>query len=111
MGDILKSFGGGWAFLVSWVLPSAVFWYIIFTFLAPRGARQLPGVEELSHQSIADRLLVIAAASVVTGWLLNSLSTILYRALEGYYLGHGWLWRSLRRRQVKRWLKCRRRLV
>jgi hypothetical protein len=42
--------------------------------------------------------------------MLNGLSTVLYRVLEGYYLGHGLLWRRLRERQAARYDRLRGRL-
>ena len=109
MGDILKNLGGGWSFVVSWVFPSALFWSVFALFVFP-SADTLPVFKEISHTSAANQSLVLVGAAILTGLLLNGLSTVLYRVLEGYYLGHGRAWRSLKGQQVAKRDKLRGRL-
>jgi hypothetical protein len=106
MGDIIKSIGGGWSFLVSWVLPSALFWSVFGLLIFP-SLQSWPLLAEISRTSVANQSLVLAGTSILTGLLLNGLSTVLYRILEGYYLGHGRVWKHLRARQLAAWTKLR----
>ena len=84
---------------MSWVLPSGLFWSVFALFVFP-SLDSWPVFEEISGTSASTQSLVLAGAAVLTGLLLNGLSTVLYRVLEGYYLGHGRVWRRLRARQL-----------
>ena len=88
MGDILKNISSGWPFLVGWVLPSALYWSIFALFILP-SVSALPIFSEIHRTSPANQTLVLAGASLLTGLILNGLSTVLYRILGGYYLPRG----------------------
>lgn len=116
MGDILKNISGGWPFLVAWVLPSGLFWSVFALFVLP-SATDLPVLREISATPAANQTLVLAGASILTGLVLNALSTVMYRILEGYYLprtgkaGTASMWKRLTERQVRAQQRLRARLV
>jgi hypothetical protein len=99
LGDILKSLGGGWSFLMSWILPAALFWSVFALFVFP-SLDGWPIFREIAGTSFANQSLVLAGAAIFTGLLLNGISSVLYRVLEGYYLGRGRIWQRLKERQV-----------
>lgn len=107
MGDVLKSVSGGWPFVVSWVLPSGLFWAVFALFVLPE-ADSLPVLREITATSATNQTLVLAGAAALTGLVLNALSTVLYRLLEGYYLprrriaGRLVIWEWMRDRQLQR---------
>lgn len=109
MGDLLKSLSGGWTYLVSWVAPSLIFWAVFGVFLLP-SLDQWPVLTEVARADATTTGLVLVGASLVSGVLLNALSTVMYRLLEGYYLRDGWLWRRLRARQNAKRRRLKRRL-
>jgi hypothetical protein len=109
MGDIVKNIGGGWSFLVSWVLPSGLFWSVFALFVYP-SVDSWPLLADISRTGLSNQSLVLAGAAILTGLLLSGLSTVLYRVLEGYYLGHGWLWRWLKASQLTKRDQLRERL-
>jgi hypothetical protein len=112
LGDILKSLGGGWSFLLSWVLPGALFWSVFGLFIFP-SLDGLPIFREVAGTSFANQSLVLAGAAIFTGLLLNATSNVLYRILEGYYLSrvsHGRMWKHLKQRQIKKRDRLRDRL-
>jgi hypothetical protein len=82
--DIVKGvLGGSWALVAGWVLPVALA-------LALFGVMVLPSVGEWSAfaplyaASATEKGVVLLVVSVVTGLTLATLSTPLYRILEGY---------------------------
>jgi hypothetical protein len=107
MGDIFKNINGGWTFLVSWVLPSVLFWSVLGLFIFPSSTR-LPVLKEISLTDAANQTLVIVGAAILTGLVLNGLSTVLYRVLEGYYLprrgfrGRDGVWDYLKKCQARK---------
>lgn len=85
MADILKGLAGGWSFLVSWVFPSAIAW-TVFAFLDFPRLQHVPVFEQIGVTSPANQALALIGASIFTGLLLSSLSTVLFRLIEAYYL-------------------------
>jgi hypothetical protein len=84
MSDLLKGLtGGGWAGLFAWIFPSAIavasFWVVVYGQLehAPLHAF----FSKLTTTESAGALLAVSAA---IGFVLNAVSTPLYRLLEGY---------------------------
>jgi hypothetical protein len=105
MSDILKGLtGGGWAGLFAWVLPTAIA-LALFGLIAYPQLHAAPFHSLLDGASLADKAGIILSVSGVLGFLLNAISTPLYRLLEGY----AWpQW--ARRRGVARQRERRRRL-
>jgi len=98
LSDILKGLAGGWNFLVSWVFPSAISWSIFALFLFPK-LQHAPIFSDINGTSAANKTLVLVGAAILTGILLSSLSTVLYRVIEAYYLIPGSIAAWLRNRQ------------
>jgi hypothetical protein len=98
LSDILKGLTGGWNFLVSWVFPSAIAWSVFALFLFPK-LQHMPIFSEIAATSSANKSLVLLGAAILTGLLLNSLSTVLFRVIEAYYLIPGPIAVWLRNRQ------------
>ena len=109
MSDILKGLTGGWNFLVSWVFPSAIAWSVFALFLFPK-LQHVPIFSEIAATSSANKSLVLLGAAILTGLLLNSLSTVLFRVIEAYYLIPGPIAVWLRKRQQNRQQALRSRL-
>jgi len=109
MGDILKNLGGGWAYVASWVAPAIAFWSVFALFFFPPLAH-LPLFEDIAGISAGEKALVLAGVALISGLLLNALSTVMYRVLEGYYLGQGRLWNQLRKRHTAKRAALQRRL-
>jgi len=100
---------GGWNFLVSWVFPSTIAWSVFALFLFPK-LRHVPVFSDIEGTSPANKTLVLAGAAILTGLLLNSLSTVLFRVIEAYYLIPGPIAAWLRNRQQHRQQALRNRL-
>src|SRR5690554_2285263 len=100
MLDVLKGLSGGWAFLVSWVFPSILAWSLLALVAIPQ-LSDVPVFREVSDTSVANQSLVLVGASILTGILLSSLSTVLYRVLEGYILLPSFLSDKMRQRQER----------
>jgi hypothetical protein len=84
MSDILKGLtGGGWAGLFAWVLPSAIA-LALFGLIAYPRLDTAPFHGLVDDASLPDKAGIILSVSIVLGFLLNAISTPLYRVLEGY---------------------------
>lgn len=82
MTEILKTL---WAKLYGWALPSALALGATWLFLVPYpGNGQL--AEQLKQLADAENLAFFALITGALAIVLNSLSTILYRILEGYLI-------------------------
>lgn len=92
---------GGWSFLVSWVFPSAITWSIFALFLFPK-LQHVPIFTDIAATSSVNKSLVLLGAAILTGLLLNGLSTVLFRVIETYYLIPGPISVWLRKRQQHR---------
>lgn len=98
MSDILKGLTGGWSFLLSWIFPSALAWSVFALFLFPK-LRHAPIFGDIAATSSANQTLVLLGAVIMTGLLLSSFSTVLYRVVEAYYLIPAPIANWLRKRQ------------
>lgn len=110
MSDVLKGLTGGWNFLVSWVFPSALAWSVFALFVFPK-LQHVPIFKDIGSTSAGNQALVLVGASILTGLLLNGLSTVLFRVIEGYYLRPPidvWMRRRQQRQQQKLMNKLRR---
>jgi hypothetical protein len=86
VGDIAKSvLGGAWTLLVGWILPTALNLSVFLLTVGP----------SLRHTELATRIwpssgtsasLLLLAAAILLGLVLNALQVPLYRFLEGYTL-------------------------
>src|ERR1700730_2548591 len=99
MTEILKTL---WAKLYAWALPSALALGATWLFLLPQLGDSLGFCTDLANDK---KDLVFF--TLITGALaisLSSLSTLLYRVLEGYLFWPRWLqeWRSKRQRARKK---------
>lgn len=104
MSDVLKGVAGGWTFLVSWVFPAALAWSA-FALVAFPHMQTIPLLKEVGSTSASNQALVLLGASILTGLLLSTLSTPLYRVLEGYVAVPASVAAWLRRRQYASWKK------
>jgi hypothetical protein len=99
MSEILKSL---WIKIYAWGLPSALALGATWLFLLP----QL----DFNSSPMDDKksLELFLVLSVVLAWSLSSLSTVLYRILEGYLLWPPRLqkWREQRQRALKKALQA-----
>jgi hypothetical protein len=100
VADILKGISGGWSFLVSWVFPSLLAWLAFSVFALPHLER-ISVFASIAANSETNRSVLIAGASLLTGLLLSTLSTVLFRILEGYILLPEVVASKMRARQVK----------
>ena len=100
MADVLKGISGGWAFLVSWVFPSAISWSAFGLFVYPH-LTGLPVFKEISTTTESNQEIVLAGLSLATAILLSASSTVLFRMLEGYKLMPERLAVRLRKRQLR----------
>lgn len=62
----------------------------------------MPIFSDIESTSAANKTLVLVGAAILTGLLLNSLSTVLFRVIEAYYLVPGPMAVWLRKRQQHR---------
>lgn len=102
MSDVLKGLTGGWNFLVSWIFPSAIAW-AVFALLDFPSLRHVPIFGQIAATSAGNQALVLLGASVLTGLVMNGLSTVLFRLIEGYYLVPEPIALWMRQRQQRRW--------
>jgi hypothetical protein len=77
---------GGWPFVVGWVLPSAAF-VTLFSLLVFPSITFLSVASDISRLAEGPKLATVLFVSLALAVLLNSLSTPMYRVLEGYL---GW---------------------
>jgi hypothetical protein len=105
MSDVLKGLAGNLAYLTAWLLPSllGVGVFAVGVFPSIQALPFIPSTQKVSATSLA---AVLAGASVLLGFVLNTASTPLYRFLEGYSrLAPLKTWRR------ERMLRARRRLL
>jgi hypothetical protein len=101
--DIVKGvLAGSWGLVAGWILPVGL---VIALF----GVMVLPSLGEwtafaaLASASAAEKGLVLLVASVVIGLTLSTLSTPLYRILEGYGLWpSGWQQKRIKHHRSRR---------
>ena len=109
MLDILKGFAGKhWFPLVAWMFPSMLailaFWLFTLPIMTAAGWKI---AVEINKLSTVEGAAWLAGGSIIIGVLLNTLSTPLYRLLEGYSWP-GWLRRRAVAFQTKKYKELRR---
>jgi len=84
--DIVKGvLAGSWGLVVGWVLPAALT-IALFGVLVLPSLGSWAAFMTLASASAAEKGVVLLVASVVIGLTLSTMSTPLYRILEGYTL-------------------------
>jgi hypothetical protein len=84
--DIVKgALAGAWTLSIGWILPAALGLGVFGLMVLPSIGR-VPVFEKVSAASAGDQALILLATAVLLGITLSSLSTPLYRVLEGYSL-------------------------
>lgn len=84
MADVLRGLvSASGAFLVAWAFPSAILLSVSALVVLPE-LSSLSTVTDLQALDATEKALVLAFASIVLGLILSSVSTPLYRVLEGY---------------------------
>lgn len=86
LSDIAKGIlAGGWSLIAGWILPTAINLLLFLGLILP-SMHGIKIADDVLHESLAQRSLMLLAASAVIGLVLNALQTPLYRILEGYLL-------------------------
>jgi hypothetical protein len=99
MGEVIKSItGGGWSFIVSWVVPSATAVGTFALYIFPHRS-QVAVLRQFAQLDETQQLGVGAFLVLLLALVLGSLQDPLYRILEGYLFWPN----SLRRRRVEKW--------
>ena len=84
MTDLLKGLtGGGWAGLFAWIFPTAIS-LTLFTVLVYAQLFDAPLRGPFDELSLAEQTAAVMGIAAAIGFVLNALSTPLYRVLEGY---------------------------
>src|SRR5689334_23357358 len=90
MSDLLKGLtGGGWAGLFAWIFPCAIS-LAAFSSLIYSAWSDAPLHDTLGELSITEEAGLLIVLATMAGFILNALSTPLYRLLEGYAWPKGW---------------------
>jgi hypothetical protein len=107
MSEILKSV---WTKLYAWALPSALALGATWLFLLPQ-LGDTSGLHNELAKNEEEGFLVFFALTSALAFSLSSLSAVLYRVLEGYYLSPRWFqdWGVKRQRARKKALQAARR--
>src|SRR4029077_9244349 len=91
MADLLKGLtAGGWAGLFAWITPCVVAVGVFVVLFHSHWSTPPTLVSDFNDLTFSEKTGTMLIMSAVMGFVMNSLSTPLYRLLEGYALPPPW---------------------